>query len=120
MNSGVPFGLICCAMMWSSDVPTGLACAFVARLKLKGSLLLGVTGWHVKNDPATFRWGSFPCPRPPLPRLLEVHSFIARIPRGMSSFETNGASGARFVAMRSLAASAPCDFVGKNLVVTQP
>ena len=41
-----------------------LGVELVAVSKLNGSLPLGVTGCRVKYDPTTFRWGSFPCPRP--------------------------------------------------------
>ena len=109
MNRGVPFGLSCCAMTWSSELPTALAFSFVAASKLMGLFVLGVTGCKVKYDPTTFRWGSFPCPRPAVPLLLAVHSFIARIPRGMSSLLTYGTSGAMLL-VRSVAMSAPCDF----------
>src|SRR6185295_11506697 len=123
MNSGVPCGLSCCAMMWSSELPIGTAWNLYAVSKLNGSVPLGVTGCSVKYDPATFRWGSFAWPRPaadaPEPRLLDVHSFIPRMPRGMRSLLTYGASGDRLFAM-SDATSAPCDFVGKNFVVTHP
>src|SRR3954452_14208023 len=124
MNSGVPFGLSCCAMTWSSELPIGTALNLYAVSKLNGSVPLGVTGGYVKPDPARFKWGSFACPRPaadaPEPRLFCVHSFIARMPRGIRILLAYGARPARFVAMRSLAARAPCDFAGKNFVVMQP
>src|SRR5262245_11306036 len=120
MNSGVPDGLSCCAMTWSSEVPTGRALNRAPASEPNGSLLLGVTGCNVKYDPTTCRCESFPWPRPLVPLLLYVHSFIARMPRGISSLPTNGASGARLVGVRSSAVIAPCDFAGNHLVVRQP
>src|SRR6185312_6744456 len=119
MNSGVPFELSCWAMTWSSELPTGFALNLVSCEKLKGSLLFGVTGCSVKYEPHGLRCGSFPCPRPPPLLLLCVHSFMARMPRGMSSLDAYGASGAMLL-VKSVAASAPCDFLGKNFVVTHP
>ncbi|KYF53320.1 hypothetical protein BE04_45845 [Sorangium cellulosum] len=72
------------AMPWSSEGPVGLALNFVAWSKLNGSSLLGATGAHVKYDPHTCVWRSFPCPR----ANVAVHSFIARMPRGMRSLST--------------------------------
>src|SRR5262245_12366205 len=94
----------------------GFALNFVAVSKLNGSLLFGVTGWHVKYEPTTCVCWSFPCPR----SMVGVHSFIARMPRGKRSLSTYGARCLSVVGSRSEAASAPCDFLGKKRVVTQP
>src|SRR6187551_1924619 len=99
----------------------GMAVNFVDWLKLNGSLLFGVTGWQVKIDPVTCTWTSLPCPRPrPAPLLFAVHSFMVRMPRGMSSFFANGARGASVVGARSSALSCPASFAGNHLFVMQP
>ena len=51
---------------------------------------LGVRGWQEKYDPQTCVWGSFVCPRAP----SKLHSFMARMPRTISSLSAYGAMGA--------------------------
>src|SRR3954462_9883352 len=118
MSIGVPLpsALRHCAITWSSDGPTGMALNFVEESKLNGSSLFGVTGWHVKYEPTTCVCGSLPWPR----TMFCVHSFIERIPRGMSSFLMYGASGWSVGDRSVAAASGPCDILGKNLVVMHP
>ena len=65
----------------ASNFPMLLAPTFVA---------LGVSGWQVKYDPLACVWGSFFCPRVP----SKLHSFMARMPRTISSLSAYGAMGA--------------------------
>src|SRR3569832_1926958 len=50
MINGVPSELSCCAMMWSSDVPTGNTKNNNASKKTTELSVFGVTGCSVKYD----------------------------------------------------------------------
>ncbi len=88
-----------------------MASNLVARLKLNGSLLFGVTGCKVKAVPGALRVGVITLPTPFAgPLLFAVHSFKVRMPRGMSSFFVYGESASRLVPLRSVSRSSPSSF----------
>src|SRR6478752_6180401 len=115
-SGAAPPALTCSAQMWSSDRPVGTASNFPALLA-DDSVALGVTGWQVKYDPHTCVYSSFFWPSVP----SKLHSFMARMPRTMSSLSAYGAMGAS-VRMAAYASRVkrPCDSAGNQRFVRQP